>query len=178
MANRRLHSLFRHNTAILSSSNHSLQNLKTLNPNLQTLTLPNPLSPQIPTPNLRLIFYPFFTNLRPIFYPQYIPASHFSSYLSDNQEYVDEQRYDEDEDEGFYLTQTKTDEGVSASNCGAKREYTLEEKEEAMEIGYEVMGHLDRSEFALVQIGSATFKVSNGDCIYTERLMFCEVNDK
>ncbi|KAL6972467.1 hypothetical protein U1Q18_010683 [Sarracenia purpurea var. burkii] len=29
-----------------------------------------------------------------------------------------------------------------------------------------------------MKIGSHQFKVSNGDCIYTERLKFCEVNDK
>ncbi|KAJ0743923.1 putative ribosomal protein L21 [Helianthus annuus] len=27
-------------------------------------------------------------------------------------------------------------------------------------------------------IGAHQFKVSNGDCIYTEKLKFCEVNDK
>lgn len=32
--------------------------------------------------------------------------------------------------------------------------------------------------FAVVQIGSHQFKVSNGDSIFTERLKFCEVNDK
>ncbi|KAL6992572.1 hypothetical protein U1Q18_010682 [Sarracenia purpurea var. burkii] len=97
----------------------------------------------------------------------------------------DEQSCDDDE-EG--CDDVDDDEGVSASNCGAKREYTLDEKEkEAAEIGYKVMGPLDRSErvfkayepvFAVVQIGSHQFKVSNGDCIYTERLKFCEVNDK
>lgn len=30
----------------------------------------------------------------------------------------------------------------------------------------------------MVQIGSHQFKVSNGDCIFTEKLKFCEVNDK
>ncbi|XP_028082745.1 50S ribosomal protein L21, mitochondrial-like [Camellia sinensis] len=80
------------------------------------------------------------------------------------------------------------DESVSASNCGVKREYTSEEKEEeAAAIGYKVIGPLERSDrvfkpyelvFAVVQIGSHQFKVSNGDCIYTERLKFCEVNNK
>lgn len=32
--------------------------------------------------------------------------------------------------------------------------------------------------FAVVQIGSHQFKVSNGDSIFTERLKFCDVNDK
>jgi ribosomal protein L21 len=29
-----------------------------------------------------------------------------------------------------------------------------------------------------LQIGSHQFKVSNGDSIFTERLKFCDVNDK
>ncbi|KAI7749447.1 hypothetical protein M8C21_029128 [Ambrosia artemisiifolia] len=72
--------------------------------------------------------------------------------------------------------------------CGGKREWTLEEKEsEAAAIGYKVIGQLERSDrvfkdyepvFAVIQIGSHQFKVSNGDCIYTEKLKFCEVNDK
>jgi large subunit ribosomal protein L21 len=32
--------------------------------------------------------------------------------------------------------------------------------------------------FFFLEIGSHQFKVSNGDCIFTERLKFCEVNDK
>ncbi|KAK2631697.1 hypothetical protein EUGRSUZ_L02565 [Eucalyptus grandis] len=32
--------------------------------------------------------------------------------------------------------------------------------------------------FAVVQIGSHQFKVSNGDCIFTERLKFCDINEK
>ncbi|KAE8816602.1 50S ribosomal protein L21, mitochondrial [Hordeum vulgare] len=32
--------------------------------------------------------------------------------------------------------------------------------------------------FPVVQIGSHQFKVSNGDSIFTERLKFCDVNDK
>ncbi|XP_072995451.1 large ribosomal subunit protein bL21m-like [Typha latifolia] len=32
--------------------------------------------------------------------------------------------------------------------------------------------------FAVVQIGAHQFKVSNGDSIFTERLKFCDVNDK
>ncbi|PPD75758.1 hypothetical protein GOBAR_DD27307 [Gossypium barbadense] len=51
----------------------------------------------------------------------------------------------------------------AASDLG--RDYSPEEKEaEAVAIGY--------------KIGSHQFKVSNGDSIFTERLKFCEVNDK
>uniref|UniRef100_A0A452ZV75 Large ribosomal subunit protein bL21m n=1 Tax=Aegilops tauschii subsp. strangulata TaxID=200361 RepID=A0A452ZV75_AEGTS len=65
---------------------------------------------------------------------------------------------------------------------------TEEEKlAEANEIGYKVVGPLGADEkpfkpyepvFAVVQIGSHQFKVSNGDSIFTERLKFCDVNDK
>ena len=69
-----------------------------------------------------------------------------------------------------------------------EREYSPAEKvEEAEEIGYKVMGPLKPSErlfkpyepvFAIVQIGSHQFKVSNGDSIFTEKLKFCDINDK
>ncbi|KAI7742166.1 hypothetical protein M8C21_001625, partial [Ambrosia artemisiifolia] len=68
------------------------------------------------------------------------------------------------------------------------REYSLEEREsEAAAIGYKVIEQLQRSDrvfkeyepvFAVIQIGAHQFKVSNGDCIYTEKLKFCQVNDK
>ncbi|KAJ7955410.1 50S ribosomal protein L21, mitochondrial-like [Quillaja saponaria] len=76
----------------------------------------------------------------------------------------------------------------TGKNYGGKREYTAEEKvAEAEAIGYKVVGPLDKKDrvfkpyepvFAVVQIGSQQFKVSNGDCIFTERLKFCEGNDK
>ncbi|CAN6919070.1 unnamed protein product [Brassica oleracea] len=62
-----------------------------------------------------------------------------------------------------------------------------EDEEAAAEIGYKVMGPLKPSErlfkpyepvFAVVQIGSHQFKVSNGDSIFTEKLNFCDINDK
>ncbi|KAL0906677.1 hypothetical protein M5K25_025190 [Dendrobium thyrsiflorum] len=63
----------------------------------------------------------------------------------------------------------------------------VEKVKEADSIGYTVIGPLTSSEnpfkpyepiFAVVQIGSHQFKVSNGDSIFTERLKYCEVNDK
>ncbi|GMH05446.1 hypothetical protein Nepgr_007286 [Nepenthes gracilis] len=76
----------------------------------------------------------------------------------------------------------------NASGSVIERAYSVEEKiKEAADIGYKVTGQLQRSDrvfkpyepvFAIVQIGSHQFKVSNGDCIYTERLKYCEVNDK
>ena len=32
--------------------------------------------------------------------------------------------------------------------------------------------------FAIFQVGSHQFKISPGDCIYTEKLKFADVNDK
>ncbi|KAF4396891.1 hypothetical protein F8388_004859, partial [Cannabis sativa] len=58
----------------------------------------------------------------------------------------------------------------------------------AAAIGYKVVGPVERSDrvfkpyepiFAIVRfnlIGSHQFKVSNGDCIFTERLKFCDIN--
>ncbi|KAL2344046.1 hypothetical protein Fmac_005331 [Flemingia macrophylla] len=88
----------------------------------------------------------------------------------------EEEDYEDDDDDDY----------VSAS--GGKKAYTAEEKEaEAADIGYRVVGPLQKEDdvfkpyepvFAVVQIGSHQFKVSNGDSIFTERLKFCEVNDK
>ncbi|KAJ6869218.1 hypothetical protein NC651_034087 [Populus alba x Populus x berolinensis] len=91
----------------------------------------------------------------------------------------EEEDYDSDSDEA---------EVDDVTVSGMKREYSAEEKEaEAAAIGYKVTGPLLPSDrvlkhrepvFAVVQVGSHQFKVSNGDCIYVERLKFCEVNDK
>ncbi|KAL1210492.1 Large ribosomal subunit protein bL21m [Cardamine amara subsp. amara] len=85
----------------------------------------------------------------------------------------------EDEDDEDYEDSADTE---------VEREYSPAEKvEEAAEIGYKVMGPLKPSErlfkpyepvFAIVQIGSHQFKVSNGDSIFTEKLKFCDINDK
>ncbi|PSR98583.1 50S ribosomal protein [Actinidia chinensis var. chinensis] len=187
MASRRLHNLTRHYTTILSSPNPSLQSLKTLNPTLQQTLTPEPnlLSPQTPTtPKSHSIF----TDLRPICHPQFTPTRHFSSQRSDNEEDDDEEEGCDDDDDDEEEEEDSDDEGVSGPSGGGKREYTAEEREEeAAAIGYKVLGPLERSErvfkpyepvFAIVQIGSHQFKVSNGDCIFTERLKFCEVNDK
>ncbi|XP_038886741.1 50S ribosomal protein L21, mitochondrial [Benincasa hispida] len=95
---------------------------------------------------------------------------------------------DEDEDEDDEAYDSSEDDGISVSSRGMQKEYTKEEKEaEAAAIGYTVVGPLDQSKgvfkpyepvFAVVQIGSHQFKVSNGDSIFTERLKFCDVNDK
>ncbi|EPS57370.1 hypothetical protein M569_17448, partial [Genlisea aurea] len=59
-------------------------------------------------------------------------------------------------------------------------------EKEAGEIGYRVIGPLQEPDrvfksympvFAVIQIGSHQFKVSNGDSIFTEKLKHCNVND-
>ncbi|KAG6595143.1 50S ribosomal protein L21, mitochondrial, partial [Cucurbita argyrosperma subsp. sororia] len=100
----------------------------------------------------------------------------------------DDTEEDEDEDEDEEAYDSSEDDGISGLSRGMQKEYTKEEKEaEAADIGYKVVGPLDRSDgvfkgyepvFAVVQIGSHQFKVSNGDSIFTERLKFCDVNDK
>ncbi|CAN7132916.1 unnamed protein product [Brassica rapa subsp. narinosa] len=99
---------------------------------------------------------------------------HFSSKTEDTDESSegeDDEDYEED-----------------SAEMEAEREYSPAEKvEAAAEIGYKVMGPLKSSErlfklyepvFAVVQIGSHQFKVSNGDSIFTEKLKFCDINDK
>ncbi|XP_059652142.1 large ribosomal subunit protein bL21m [Cornus florida] len=180
-------SLTRHYTSSVSP-NPSLQSLKTL-PHLQKTLTPNPLSPLFLTHK----FLPISTNLNPICYSQFFHTRHFSSDQhddTDNDENDDEDD-DEDEDEDDDAEEDEEDiddENVSASKGRVNKSYTPEEREqEAAEIGYKVIGPIDRSTrpfkpyvpvFAVVQIGSHQFKVSNWDCIYTERLKFCEVNEK
>ncbi|KAJ6851002.1 50S ribosomal protein L21, mitochondrial-like [Iris pallida] len=100
---------------------------------------------------------------------------------------------DEDEDEAGGEEEEEDDDNDGERCNGTVTKYRVsgkseEEKvSEAAEIGYRVVGPLDPSEkpfkpwepaFAVVQIGSHQFKVSNGDSIFTERLKFCDVNDK
>ncbi|KAL0763547.1 hypothetical protein Bca101_079698 [Brassica carinata] len=101
---------------------------------------------------------------------------HFSSKTNDTDESSDGE--DDDNDEDY----------EDSAEMEVEREYSPAEKvEAAAEIGYKVMGPLKPSErlfkpyepvFAVVQIGSHQFKVSNGDSIFTEKLKFCDINDK
>ncbi|KAB2029521.1 hypothetical protein ES319_D05G169700v1 [Gossypium barbadense] len=83
-------------------------------------------------------------------------SRHFSSSKSEDSETEVEVEMEEASD-------VEAENDNAASDLG--RDYSPEEKEaEAVAIGY--------------KIGSHQFKVSNGDSIFTERLKFCEVNDK
>ncbi|CAO2824767.1 unnamed protein product [Amaranthus hypochondriacus] len=100
---------------------------------------------------------------------------------------------DDDDDEEFEEEEdySSQDEGEIVSNEPsnlAERSYFSKDKiDEAAHIGYQVIGPLQPSDrvfkhyesvFAVIQVGSHQFKVSNGDCIYVEKLKYCEVNDK
>ncbi|GJM89713.1 hypothetical protein PR202_ga05926 [Eleusine coracana subsp. coracana] len=113
---------------------------------------------------------------------QFCPSRcHFATRSSGDEE-DDEEHYEDEESEGEWGDE---EEAVAAKKPSGKTE---EEKVvEAAEIGYKVVGPLGSDEkpfkpyepvFAIVQIGSHQFKVSNGDSIFTERLKFCDVNDK
>ncbi|XP_030481010.1 large ribosomal subunit protein bL21m [Cannabis sativa] len=169
MANRRcLHTLARHSSAFFSK-NHS---------SLHYLTIPT----QQPLQTISTKFSLLSTNPCSARRDQWSQTCHFSS-KTGNEDTEDEN--DDDDEEDYESTD---DEGVSGPSTGVKREYTPEEKEaEAAAIGYKVVGPLERSDrvfkpyepvFAVVEIGSHQFKVSNGDCIFTERLKFCDINEK
>ncbi|XP_021716392.1 50S ribosomal protein L21, mitochondrial-like [Chenopodium quinoa] len=159
-----------------SPSFHSLKSLTSHLPSLQRL--PHTLSPQ---------FSPH----------SFLPRS-FSSRTQnpkiiendddeDDEDEEDEEEDDDDEEEEDYSSVEEVERSNEPSNL-ADRSYFVEDKlEEAAHIGYKVVGPLlptDRvfkpyePAFAVVQVGSHQFKVSNGDCIYVEKLKYCEVNDK
>ncbi|KAL7607275.1 hypothetical protein Lser_V15G16448 [Lactuca serriola] len=144
-------------------------------------------------PNLpKNSFHPksHYTLSTPNFYSStnFTTYRHFSSDRHDNSDNNDESEEDDsdydDDDDDVDDDEMRED----SENHAVKREYSPEEKEaEAAAIGYKVIGQLQRSDrvfksyepvFAVIQIGSHQFKVSNGDCIYTEKLKFCEVHDK
>ncbi|XP_042485260.1 50S ribosomal protein L21, mitochondrial [Macadamia integrifolia] len=196
MANRRCVSTLTRHCQSLLSSNASLHGLRTL-PHLHILTAFELLSIEGPISQSHNICRDFesIVSIQPRF------LRHFSSGRRtdgeddkdhDEGEVDEDEDEDEDEDGEEDVGESSDGEGeegnVRVSNCAVSRSYSLEEKEaEAAAIGYKVTGPFDPIElrfkarepvFAVVQIGSHQFKVSNGDTIYTERLKFCEVNDK
>ncbi|KAG5222117.1 50S ribosomal protein [Salix suchowensis] len=112
----------------------------------------------------------------------------FSSNSRDDSENEEDDGEEGEEEEEDYDSDNNEAEVDDVTVSDMKREYSAEEKEaEAAAIGYKVIEPLLPSDrffknrepvFAVVQVGSHQFKVSNGDCIYVERLKFCEVNDK
>ncbi|KAG8385552.1 hypothetical protein BUALT_Bualt03G0057100 [Buddleja alternifolia] len=105
---------------------------------------------------------------------------HFSSRPTDSED------DDDDDDEEDYES-GEEEEGELGSEDESANLSAEDKEKDAAEIGYTVIGPLQKSDrvfkpyepvFAVVQIGSHQFKVSNGDTIYTERLKYCDVNDK
>uniref|UniRef100_A0ACD5T7H7 Uncharacterized protein n=1 Tax=Avena sativa TaxID=4498 RepID=A0ACD5T7H7_AVESA len=113
------------------------------------------------------------------------PRCHFATRSSDDdEEGDDEEHYEEEEGSGDEWGEDDEETPAAKPPSGKTEEEKLVE---AAEIGYKVVGSLGADEkpfkpyepvFAVVQIGSHQFKVSNGDSIFTERLKFCDVNDK
>lgn len=102
----------------------------------------------------------------------------------DEDEGDDEEHYEDEEGSGDEWGEGDEETPAAKPPSGKTEEEKLVE---AAEIGYKVVGPLGADEkpfkpyepvFAVVQIGSHQFKVSNGDSIFTERLKFCDVNDK
>ncbi|CAL1372778.1 unnamed protein product [Linum trigynum] len=121
-------------------------------------------------------------------------ARHFcSSSRKDDDEGEDEEDGGEDDDEeseGDYSDEDE--EGARESSDSNSKPKPpppgpVDKVARAAEIGYKVVGKLRPSEkvfkpyepvYAVVQIGSHQFKVSNGDTIVAEKLKFCDINDK
>nr|GLL28857.1 50S ribosomal protein L21, mitochondrial [Ipomoea trifida] len=171
MATRRcLRILTRHYSSFLLSPNPSLKTLKALNPalfdSLRNLTFSQDCL-HISTKSHTQ--YPFISR-------------NFCSKHNDGSE---DESGDEGEEEFDDFSDDDGDAELREANSGPK---SPEDKiKEAAEIGYKVIGPLEKSDrafkpyepvFAVVQIGSHQFKVSNGDSIFVERLKYCDVNDK
>ncbi|KAB1225573.1 50S ribosomal protein L21, mitochondrial [Morella rubra] len=163
MANRRwLHALTRHASAIFSAN--------TTLPSIPTPTLPSQyLEP------LASKFVHHFTTLGATQCPHWSHPRHLSSNRGkDEFPEHDNEDVDDDDDDDDEMGESSEDENVGpASASNLKTEYTPEEREaEVAAIGYKVVGPLERSDrvfkpyesvFAVVQIGSHQFKVSNGN---------------
>ncbi|CAN0853002.1 50S ribosomal protein L21, mitochondrial [Linum grandiflorum] len=110
----------------------------------------------------------------------------------------DEKDDDDDDEEGDEDDETDYSSGddddlaegageLSDSNSNTNPSAPIDKVARAAEIGYQVVGSLKPFEkvfkpyepvYAVVQIGSHQFKVSNDDSIFTEKLKYCDINDK
>ncbi|KAL3820477.1 hypothetical protein ACJIZ3_006382 [Penstemon smallii] len=104
-------------------------------------------------------------------------SRNFSTRHSDGEDDNDEDEGSEDEEEDDETESENESIALSAAD----------KEKDAAEIGYKVIGPLQQTDrvfkpyepvFAVIQIGSHQFKVSNRDTIYVERLKYCDVNDK
>ncbi|XP_057420734.1 50S ribosomal protein L21, mitochondrial [Lotus japonicus] len=161
-----------------------------------TFLFTHPSSPSLRPFPTAAISSPISTNPRPISaFAQWCHLRYFSTSKQDDHVKNGANSEDDDGDEDDYSDEEDDEDEVEydvgdyvAGGSKGKKVLTAEEKEaEAAAIGYKVEGPLLEKDgvfkpyepvFAVVQIGSHQFKVSNGDSIFTERLKFCEVNDK
>ncbi|KAH9608384.1 hypothetical protein KSS87_013591 [Heliosperma pusillum] len=172
MACRRLlTTLKRHtSTSLLSSpsiSTHSSQSVKTLVTSLPSL---HNLPPKFQ-------FYPLQFRLFSSKPPQNPKTNPARIEIDD----VDDDDDDDEEEEDYSSAEEEEIDGnvgkrsVNEPSRFEERSYYVKDKLlEAADIGYKVVGPLNPDD----RIGSHQFKVSNGDCIYVEKLKYCEVNDK
>ncbi|XP_074268155.1 large ribosomal subunit protein bL21m [Silene latifolia] len=165
-----------------STSTHYSQSLKTLIPSLSSL--------QHLPPNFQ--FYPLQFRLFSSQPPEN-PRINRTQILDEDDDDEDGDEDDDDEEDYSSAEEEEIDGNVGKRSVNEparleERSYYVEDKLlEAADIGYKVIGPLkpdDRvfkhyeAAFAIVQVGSHQFKVSNGDVIYVEKLKYCEVNDK
>lgn len=174
--------LTRQTSSLLSQNPHSLHPLKSLISHLPSIQrLPHILSPQLnPQSYLSRKFSSRTKNPKN---PRIIDDEDDDDHDVDGEDDEDE----DDEEEEDYSSQDEGEVLIEPSNL-AERSYFVEDKiQEAAHIGYKVVGPLEPGDrvfkpyepaYAIVQVGSHQFKVSNGDCIYVEKLKYCEVNDK
>ncbi|KAL3537773.1 hypothetical protein ACH5RR_001139 [Cinchona calisaya] len=157
----------------LSTTSHSI--CKTVTPNsLQIqLTPPQTLIPMDVEPTTFTIFRSPFSSFSRNFCSK--------NRINDRDDNMDEEEEDDVDDE------SEADESLNEKTENLSGKSDEEKAIEASEIGYKVIGPLEESDrvfkpyeplFAVIQIGSHQFKVSNGDSIYIEKLKYCDVNDK
>lgn len=107
----------------------------------------------------------------------------------ENKEGEDEEELSADEDGEEVVSEGGDEEDALqlASDASTPLPNFQDSTEEAAYIGYKVVGRIKAGDFerfkapkafAIVQVGSHQFKISPGDCIYTEKLKFADVNDK
>ncbi|MQL83131.1 hypothetical protein Taro_015619, partial [Colocasia esculenta] len=179
-----LGALTRHyRSLLLSSSSHEGSTAAFLHTDIHVSRRPSADAPVIPH---------VWRSISPVWFGifRHLSSERMSSSSGEEEEgEAGEDEEDESEDEEGENDGEEEEEGeVLAPKRLVLSGKTDEEKAvEAASIGYKVVSPLDPSErpfkpwepvFAVVQIGSHQFKVSNGDSIFTERLKFCEVNDK
>uniref|UniRef100_A0A6N2KGV5 Large ribosomal subunit protein bL21m n=2 Tax=Salix viminalis TaxID=40686 RepID=A0A6N2KGV5_SALVM len=165
--------------------------IQTLNRHALSLLYSKPTTSLKPLPH-----FSFPVSLKSLLIPKPLKQSlcvdptllHIRDFSSSSREDSENEEEDDDDEEEDYVSDENGEDENDVTVSGIKREYSPEEKEvEAAAIGYKVIGPLLPSDlifkpyeplFAVVQVGSHQFKVCNGDCVYVERLKFCEVNDK